>query len=344
MNSKIFSPYKILNHPETLVKIARGEIVYPISCEIDPSNLCNHSCVWCISGKFRKREKCYLETNKLLDIISQLAEAGVKSVTFTGGGEPLTHPDITLALHFVRERGMEVALVTNGGLLDKDKCEAIAKTCQFVRISLDAGEEDTYIKLHKPRRNTLREILNWIGYLRNLNPDLDIGTAFLVHPYNYDEIYSATFLVKGVGASYIQIRPVFMRGMSLSEKILIEMRRQIHDSIIKYSDDNFKIYPIIHRFEELHFQDKNFDECMGHNLLGVIGANGKMYLCCQLRGLPQYCLGDLFRNSFKEIWNGQERRDVIKKINVNRCPPCRYTKYNEILCYLKSTRGHKNFL
>lgn len=344
MNLKIFSSYKVLNHPEKLLQIAKGELTYPVSCEIDPSNLCNHSCVWCINGKFRKREKTYLEKNKLLDIINQLSEVGIKSITFTGGGEPLTHPDIVLALHFVRERGMEVALVTNGGLLDKEKSDAIIKTCRFVRISLDAGEEDTYVKLHKPQRNNLRHILNWIEYMRLNSPELDIGVAFLVHPYNYDEIISAAFLAKEAGASYLQIRPVFMRGMELSEKILTETKRQIYECLIKYVDDKFKVYPIIHRFEELGNQDKGYNECLGHNLLSVIAANGKMYVCCQLRGLPQYCFGDLYKNTFKEIWESKERQEVIRKINVNRCPPCRYTKYNEILEYLKSEKQHTNFL
>jgi MoaA/NifB/PqqE/SkfB family radical SAM enzyme len=327
-----------------LLRIAKGDIEYPVSCEIDPSNLCNHSCVWCINGKFRKNEKVFLPTDKLLDIINQLAEAGVKSVTFTGGGEPLTHPDIILALHYVREKGMEVALVTNGGLLNKEKCDAIVKTCKFVRISLDAGEEDTYVKLHKPRMNTLQSVLNWIAYMRLNSSDLDIGTAFLVHPYNYDEIISAAFLVKEAGASYLQIRPVFMRGMELNDKILTEMRRQVHEVMVKYVDDKFKVYPIIHRFEELSNQDKGYSECLGHNLLGVISANGQMYLFCQLRGLPQYSLGDLYKNTFKEIWSGKQRQEVIKKVNVNRCPPCRYTKYNEILEYLKSEKKHTNFI
>ena len=344
MKLNMFSPFKVLAHTKTLKDIASGKQVYPISCEIDPSNFCNHSCVWCINGKFRRKEKVFLNTDVALKAINQLAEVGVKSITFTGGGEPLSHPDIVLLLNYVREKGMEVALVTNGGLFNKEKADAVVRTCSFVRLSLDAGEEKTYKKLHRPVRNTLQDVLSWINYINlNASNNFIIGTAFLVHPFNYLELTTAAKLVKEAGASYIQVRPVYMRGMELTERVLSETHRQLQE--LKYIEsDNFKVYPILHRFDELNQMDKPFDECLGHNLLGVIAANGKMYVCCQLRGMDRYCLGDLNRNTFKEIWNGEQRQEVLRHINVHKCPPCRYTKYNEIIGSLKNGKTHANFL
>ena len=340
----MFSTYKITNHIDTCKEIVSGKIVYPVSCEIDLSNFCNHNCVWCINGKFRKREKELLKLDKVLDIINQLAEVGVKSITLTGGGEPLTHPEIVTVMHFIREKGMQVSLVTNGGMLDKEKADAVLDTCSFIRISLDAGEEHTYAKTHRANRNTIKDIISWIRYLReNSSPDFVIGVAYIVHPYNYREILTAAQIVKAAGASYLQIRPVFMRGMILTDKILNETYRQTQDAL-KLNNNKFEILPMLHRFKEFSKVDKSFNECMGHNLLGVVAANGKMYLCCQLRGLDQWCLGDLYKSSFKEIWNGKQRKDVIRKINVNRCPPCRYSKYNEFLSYLKGKQQHINFL
>ena len=340
----MFSPYKITNHAGVCKAIVEGKNVYPVSCELDLSNYCNHNCVWCITGKFRKKEKEMIKLDKVLNIIQQLADAGVKSITLTGGGEPLTHPDVITVMHYIREKGMEVSLVTNGGLITKDIADSIIKTCSFVRISLDAGEEHTYSKTHRARNNTIKDILSWIKYFRdNSSDDFVIGTAYIVHPYNYREISTAAFLVKNAGASYLQIRPVFMRGMILTDTILTETYVQTQEAM-KLETKTFNILPMLHRFTEFSSIDKNFEECMGHALLGVIAANGKMYLCCQLRGLDQWCIGDLYKNTFNEIWNGQLRKDVVRRINVNRCPPCRYTKYNEFLTYLKSKREHINFL
>ena len=344
MNPKQFSSLKTLCHPDTLKSIVEGEITYPISCEVDVSNYCNHSCIWCINGKFRKREKTMWEKDKLLDVFNQLSEAGVKSVTFTGGGEPLIHPDISLFLRFVRERGMQTAIVTNGGLLDKDKAQAIMDTCEFIRFSLDAGEEKTYSRVHRATRNTIKDILFWISYLREkTSMNFVIGVAYIVHPYNYQEIETAAMLSREAGASYIQIRPVFMRGMKLATRILNEVNKQVY-AAMKLQNEFFKVIPRLDRFREIESIGRNYDECLGHNLLGVIAANGKMYICCQLRGNEKYCMGDLYKHTFKQIWNSEKRKEAIKKINLNRCPPCRYRGYNEILSYLKGEKLHENFL
>jgi sulfatase maturation enzyme AslB (radical SAM superfamily) len=167
--------------------------------------------------------------------------------------------------------------------------------------------------------------------------------AYLVHAYNYREIFEAAKKVKHAGASYIQIRPVFLRGMTLSPETLQEMYRQITLSM-DLSNETFMVLPITHRFDEMNKVDRPFNECLGHGLLGVIAANAKMYLCCQLRGVESWCIGDLNKESFAQIWNGPQRAAVAKSIDVLRCPPCRYTKYNEYLTYRKSEKLHKDFL
>ena len=49
--SKIFNPQsKVLYHLDTVLDYFDGKNVDPITMEIDPSNACNHSCPFCISG------------------------------------------------------------------------------------------------------------------------------------------------------------------------------------------------------------------------------------------------------------------------------------------------------
>ena len=49
--SKIFNPQaKVLLHFEKIEKFIKDGNVDPILIEIDPSNACNHSCPFCISG------------------------------------------------------------------------------------------------------------------------------------------------------------------------------------------------------------------------------------------------------------------------------------------------------
>jgi radical SAM protein with 4Fe4S-binding SPASM domain len=242
-------------------------------------------------------------------------------------------------------------LVTNGGLLDAKKSEIIVNNCSYVRVSLDAGSNETHRKLHlpkNPKKDNFNRIIDNIKTLvklrRKNKSNITIGIGFLVHSINYKEIYKTAELVKNIGVDYIQIRPSFIPGEQLSDKIMFEVENQMQKAI-KLSNSDFHVFPILHRFDEVKNLDKGYNKCYGHALVGVISANGNLYLCCQLRGFNKFCFGNIMKESFHSIWYGKERQKVISKINLDECLPCRYNKYNEILDYLADTeRPHKNFL
>jgi MoaA/NifB/PqqE/SkfB family radical SAM enzyme len=351
MNLKQFNPMKILNHWETLNAILKGWNPPPISCEIDPSNLCNHDCIWCMYHDFKQDKNMMIPTEIMFSLIHELAEGGVKSVTFTGGGEPLTNPATVEGLYKVKEVGMEVGLVTNGGLMVPEVSKAIVDTCKFLRISLDAATEKTHTSIHRPKnlsKDSFDKILNHISTLvdlkKNKKKDLTVGIAFLVHPLNYLEIYEAATLAKKLGVDYIQIRPVFIPKRKPLEKIWFAVQELMEKSM-ELIDSKFHVFPILHRFDEVSKVERTFARCLGHALLGVAGADCNLYLCCQLRGDPRFTFGNLKKETFFDIWKGKKRQEVIKRINLEKCPPCRYTKYNELLDYLSDKiRPHKNFL
>lgn len=351
MDLRQFNPLKVLNHWQALNDIIRGSNPYPISCEIDPSNLCNHDCIWCINGKFRKSNKVSIPRDLIFRVIKEMAKRGVKSVAFTGGGEPFMNPATTDAIRLAKSLKMDVGLVTNGELLDLAKCKAIINNCSYVRISLDAATERTHRLVHASKscpKGAFKRIVNNIGMLVGLRnktkKKITIGAGYLVSIYNYREIAKAAQLLRGLGVDYMQIRPAFMLGKQLSKKIRAETEKLIRKAI-KFSDSNFHVIPILHRFDEVVNLDRAYDRCYGHGLVGVVAGNAKMYICCQLRGMEEFCIGDLTKESFSKIWRGTKRKEVIKKINLDRCLPCRYNKYNELLYYLASKeRPHKNFL
>ncbi len=351
MNLKQFNPTKVLNHWDAIKAIIEGENNPPISCEIDPSNICNHSCFWCINDDFRSTSRVMLPKDLMFRTIEELGDFGVKSVVFTGGGEPLTNPATIEGLYKIVEHGMETAIVTNGGLLDAKKAEAIIDTCSYARLSLDSGSTAVHREIHSPvnpEKDTFDKIIKNIKLLVDTKArkkkKCNLGVGYLVFPANYKQIYTTAKLLKEIGIDYIQIRPPYMDGVNMSDHIRIQTEKLIEEAL-KLDDENFHVFPIMHRFDEVSNTDRSYNKCLGHALVGVVGADGKVYLCCQLRGQEKFCFGDLREHSFKEIWKSQRRQDVINSIQLDMCPPCRYNKYNEILDYLADKeRPHKNFL
>ncbi len=306
MKDKIFTSYKLLNSFDKVERVVSNRQIIPTSFGIGISNQCNHNCIWCIDRELRTANPINIKLKLAFSVIDQLDKFGVKTIIFSGSGEPLCHMDFIEILTKVKSSNLKAGLITNGGFLNKDIANAIMDSCEFIRFSIDAGKEKTYKRVHRSG-NPLESILGWIRYFNNEKPDnFVIGTSFLMHKLNHGEVVSASKIFKDAGASYVQVR---------------------------IEHDKAKKLPL------------NFSKCRIQNFTGAITADGKVYPCCHMRGNSSLCLGDLNKQSFKDIWLGDRRKEVISKLNIEECPSyCRYAGYNEMLEYLSEERLHCDFL
>lgn len=351
MKLKQFNAIKILDHLDVAKAIVRGDNPYPISYEIDPSNTCNHKCVWCMYDDFMQRKKTMISKEIFKSVIEEVLKLGAKSITFTGGGDPLTNPQTVELMPHIKQSGVSIALITNGGLLNEEKCRIIVENCSYIRVSVDAGREVTHNELHRSKnkkndnfRTILGNLSCLVNWKKKLKKNIQIGAGFLVHPKNMHEILTFTKQMKKIGVDYVQIRPVCTLDRGEREIIVKMAKGQITQSL-KLADKNFGTFPMLHRFDEIISIEKSYDTCYGHGLVGTIGADCNVYLCCQLKGNNKYILGNLRENSFEKIWYSQKRKSIVRKLNSNSCPPCRYNKYNEILEYLADKEKiHTEFL
>jgi radical SAM protein with 4Fe4S-binding SPASM domain len=106
---------------------------------------CNLSCTHCYSksGPGRTTEG-ELTTAEAFGVIDDLADMGVPLILFTGG-EPLMRADIwELAAH-ARNRGLKMALSTNGTLITPDIARRIKESgIEYAGISLDGANAETH--------------------------------------------------------------------------------------------------------------------------------------------------------------------------------------------------------
>ena len=64
---------------------------------------------------------------------------GIKSITWTGGGEPTVHNDFLQFIKYADKYGIKQGLNTNGALLTDEMIDFIGKHFSYVRFSVDAG-------------------------------------------------------------------------------------------------------------------------------------------------------------------------------------------------------------
>lgn len=121
---------------------------------ISVMDTCNYRCPYCMPAEkfdddyqfLRKDQRLgFLEIEKVVKVF---AELGVNKIRLTGG-EPLLRRDLDRLIKFIKriEGINDIALTTNGQLLQKQLPKLIEAGLDRVNISLDTIDEDLYYKM-----------------------------------------------------------------------------------------------------------------------------------------------------------------------------------------------------
>lgn len=346
-----FTPLKILRHADRIDAMLKGQRVYPVSVEIDLANVCNHQCPWCSFNGFRQDNWVRFPTPRIFTLLDELRAVGVKSITFTGGGEPLVHAQAAEIFLHAHNLGLEFGLVTNGRRLEGRVLDAL-RPAKFVRVSLDAGTEQTHQLLHATATPEFHRILGNLAMLRAAAPATTIGASFCVFDANLFEIGLAASHVKANGGNYLEVRPVFpteWRGGGFSSPLTADhvddARRSLDDAKATYDGDGFRVLGMIHRFDQVFDPRKPYTKCQIGPLTTVINADGFIYHCCQQRGMPNFRAGSVFTLPFEAAWFNAEHQRMVAAIDIAKCPPCRYDGFNAIIEHgFEGDALHANFI
>ena len=109
----------------------------------DFTHKCNLKCMHCYSESGATRES-ELNTKEALEVVDQLADAGVTALAFSGG-EPLTREDFFQVASHAVSRGLYVSLATNGTLLTKENVRKLKETgVNYVEVSIDGATANSH--------------------------------------------------------------------------------------------------------------------------------------------------------------------------------------------------------
>jgi AdoMet-dependent heme synthase len=105
---------------------------------------CNLRCIHCRASATELSSPSDLSTRTALGIIDQIAEAA-NPILVLSGGEPLYRSDIFQLARYATDKGLRVALATNGTLVTKDVARMIVDSgVKRVSISLDGADALTH--------------------------------------------------------------------------------------------------------------------------------------------------------------------------------------------------------
>jgi len=350
----IIEGHKLMYHVNEVSKWLKGEIVAPIYVEIGPISSCNHKCIFCALD-YLKSKGARIDKNVLVTNLKDMAQFGVKSVMFAGEGEPLLYQPLPEVIEIAKKSGLDIALTTNGVLFNEEKAKSILKNLSWIKFSIDAGTKETYAHIHGCKEEDFSHLLNNIkfacNYKKKNNLSCTIGCQILLIPDNINHVEELILLIKDFGVDYLVLKPYSQHPSSIN-KLVLDINK--NDSMLsnisaKYSTDNFQIIYRDKSAQEIEKEEVNYENCYGINFFALMDALGNVIPCNMFYEKQDFYYGNIYQNTFTEIWKSEKRKRVVNKIYKRGCLSCRKgCRLNFINQYLNSVKNrnikHINFI
>ena len=352
-----FNSAKVLMWREHLEACAKSHYLTPVTVDIDPSSKCNSKCIWCnaydiINSKSKIFPDGNIPEQTLIDIADLLAiwgentrEGSPRSACIAGGGEPLMNPYLITLLERMYRNKKECGVITNGTLLNDEIIKVLAKTCRWVGVSMDAGTPETWAKMKgvpndKVFNKVIENIKKLTAEVKKQGTKCDVSYKYLIHPDNCHEIFKAVELAKSIGIKDFHMRPVGWDNLTITkdkDRLYFEGAYKLIDDQINMALNKetayFKVYGVRHKFNADFSPVKPFKRCWAIPILPTFGADGYVHTCFDMRGRDDLKLCSFYPDvtEIMRVWNTDNHKNIIKSIDIDKCPRCTFTAYNEIV-------------
>jgi MoaA/NifB/PqqE/SkfB family radical SAM enzyme len=321
-----------------LATLERGAVVArpPDELYLEVTNRCNLRCTTCPQSWGMPEDSADLTVDRTNYVLEQLPD--VRRVVLHGIGEPTLNPALPDLVAAVKARGAYALFNTNGLLLRGKRLEALVSSgLDEVRVSVDAATPETYrlvrgadgfsriianvksLAATKARlgRATPRVSLWMTGLKTNIAelPDLVrvAAESGIAEVYLQRLVYSGRGRAKEDEALYGRLDERERSSLARAQDLAVELGVTLRGSSEALPDagDNMRVAA--------------WRACRRPWSLVYITANGNVLPCCiaPFTDAPYagIVLGNAFRESLEEIWNGPRYRRWRERMLAGEPPP-----------------------
>jgi len=345
------NPYKVFHHTKKIEQLKNSGDTTPIHITVGLTNFCNHKCPWCYinwnqsgqqnkrSGTDRPAPKPIQVDIKIIEALKEAKEMGLKAITIVGDGEPTLHKKFNYIIDEIKKLKLDIGIFSNMSFKKKEIFDSFLKNFFFVRCSIDAANKYSHQKSHLSDDFELivNNIKNLVK-LRGKNKFPVIGAQYVCNHWNYKEVPEAAKFFKSLGIDYVTFKPMYKNELNPNHEINSLKNEEVIpflEEAKKEQNENFKVYMKISQFKEVLGNNYNdgvyYKKCNATPLAPYLDEDGSVQLCGNLKGRG-FELGNIYEKSFKEIWLSEERKKIINKINLKKCPAgCKLDPLNKVL-------------
>ncbi len=344
--------HKLIYHPDTVARWMKGENIYPIELEVGLSNACNHRCIFC-AVDYMEYRPVMLDRSVLCRNLEELAPRGVKSIIYAGEGEPLIHRDAPDIINQTKGFGIDAALSTNGVLLTPEVSRECLKSLTWVRFSVAGITDETYDKVQRGKPGDLQKVLHHmeeaVRVKREQGLRTTLGVQLLLLPDNKDEILQMGRELRRIGVDYFTVKPFSQHPQSrnilqVDYRELLDLEQEIKE----LQTPDYKVYFRAHSMKKLE-QKRGYQHCWALPFMVHVDSGGSLWPCIAFLGREELKYGNLYEQSFVEIWEGSRRKEIVDyfmqmDLEKNCRELCRLDEMNRYLDELKHPGEHVNFI
>lgn len=268
--------------------------IKPKSVTMENTTICGANCIMCPREKFSNKLE-HMSNEKFEHYIKQCAENGILTMDFGGYGDPLADPNLEDKLKFVKDNFPYIKIYINSTcqLLDEKKMQFICKYVDTLKISNYGFYKDSYESVHR---------------------------GSLVFEKVQENIKRLVTLEK-------KHRPYII----MSFLLLDENKNDLKEWKMYWENkvDEISIWKPHNWSGDYNIENggNGIEKSCGRPFSGdyVIRANGLVSVCC-FDYNRKLIIGDLNKNSFKEILVSEQLEEIIN-VHLNKS-----FKTSDIIC------------
>ncbi|GEM_PF-872919 len=318
---------RVLNYP----------LVKPAVIQFDFMRRCQLQCRICKIWSNRATELAdELSLEELKDLFDQASDLGVTQCYFSGG-EPFLLPYLFDILAYSKQKGMYTEVTTNGLLLTEDnRRRLIELPVNQLNVSIDGASAQTH-DYHRNKPGLFNKVIDNLKALAKLkkaaNPEYPIiNMACILTNKNFFEMLDYVKLAREIGVNaffqaYVSENDNYYYRSLNDEFVipdkgesLVSVLKEI-DRVIGYKQKYAKADIITNTAESLKNFKKLSSGCLKSKAYCFAGFNRIIILSGKKVNICPGEIGDLNKNSLKEIWFSEKAEQMRRKI-LNCSKPC----------------------
>lgn len=314
---------KIIKHPPD-----KAESKYvPIIISWNTTFKCNLRCAHCYMDAKEREGRDELTTEEGKMLIDQISEMS-KPVLVLSGGEPLLRRDIFEIAKYGTEKGLRMAMGTNGVDIDDEVAMNLQESgIKKVAISIDSSTPPIHDEFRGVKGSWAKSIEGINACMRN---GVDVQFNTTVTQQNFDDIGNILSLAENLGVKDLHLFFLVPTGRGTEiEDITPSMYEEMLRKVLNdYSDKNLEVKPTcapqyMRVADQLGLDMSRWTRgCIAGLSYCRIFPEGEVTPCPYL----PIKLGNIRETPFKDIWKNSDVLNLMRdKDNLKgKCGACEY--------------------